>query len=95
MARPDLEKLRGGVSHAYLEKVQSRMRELIGNHVEPDRILQEAAAQEQAATDSPSRGFDPYSTDIGAVNGPARPRRTLDDMRRLSEVILRNRLRAK
>ena len=58
------------------------------------RILPEAAAQEQAATDPPSRGFDPYSTDIGAQTAPA-PRRTLDDMRRLSEVILRNRLRAK
>jgi uncharacterized protein (TIGR00255 family) len=42
-ATAEVEKLRSLVSHAYLEKVQSRMRELIGNHVEPDRILQEAA----------------------------------------------------
>ena len=59
------------------------------------RILPEVAPEEHAATDAPSRGFDPYSTDIGAVNAHARPRRTLDDMRRLSEVILRNRLRTK
>ena len=58
------------------------------------RILPEAAA-EQIDADSPQRGFDPYSTDIGALRERARPRRTLDDMRRLSEMILRNRLRAK
>lgn len=35
------------------------------------------------------------STDIGALNAHTRPRRTLDDMRRLSETILRNRRYAK
>jgi uncharacterized protein (TIGR00255 family) len=42
-ATAEVEKLRGAVSRAYLEKIHSRMKELIGNHVEPDRILQEAA----------------------------------------------------
>ena len=39
----EVEKMRGPVLHAYLEKVQSRMQELIGAHAERDRILQEAA----------------------------------------------------
>jgi uncharacterized protein (TIGR00255 family) len=38
-----VEKLRGAVTHAYLEKIQSRMKELIGSHADQDRILQEAA----------------------------------------------------
>ena len=59
------------------------------------RILPEAAAEQSIGSDSPQRGFDPYSTDVGALSERARPRRTLDDMRRLSETILRNRLRAK
>ena len=39
----EVEKLRGAVSSAYLEKIQSRMKELIGAHADHDRILQEAA----------------------------------------------------
>ncbi|HKR30771.1 MAG TPA: YicC/YloC family endoribonuclease [Terriglobales bacterium] len=39
----EIGKLRALVSRAYLEKVQSRMNELIGGHSDPDRILQEAA----------------------------------------------------
>lgn len=39
----EIGKLRALVSRAYLEKVQSRMNELIGGHVDPDRVLQEAA----------------------------------------------------
>ncbi len=42
-ANKEIEKLRGAVSRAYLEKVQSRMKELIGGHADQDRILQEAA----------------------------------------------------
>lgn len=37
------ETLRAAVLCAYLEKVQSRMQELIGNNADPDRVLQEAA----------------------------------------------------
>ena len=39
----EIGKLRALVSRAYLEKVQSRMNELIAGHVDPDRVLQEAA----------------------------------------------------
>lgn len=39
----EIGKLRAAVSRAYLEKVQSRMSELIGAHADADRILQEAA----------------------------------------------------
>jgi len=39
----EVGKLRTLVSRAYLEKVQSRMNELIAGHVDPDRVLQEAA----------------------------------------------------
>ncbi len=42
-ANSEIEKLRGAVSRAYLEKVQARMKELIGGHADQDRILQEAA----------------------------------------------------
>ena len=37
------ETMRAAVLRAYLEKVQSRMQELIGNNADPDRVLQEAA----------------------------------------------------
>ena len=48
MARVDkataqLEKLRAGVSRNYLEKIQSRMQELLGSQVDRERALQEAA----------------------------------------------------
>src|SRR5437763_11238286 len=39
----EIGKLRALVSRAYLEKVQSRMNELIEGHIDPDRVLQEAA----------------------------------------------------
>ena len=39
----EVEKLRSVVLHAYLEKVQSRVQELMGNQADPDRLLQEAA----------------------------------------------------
>ena len=42
-ATAEVEKLRGAVTHAYLEKVHARMKELIGGHADSDRILQEAA----------------------------------------------------
>ena len=37
-------------------------------------------------------GFDPYSTaSAAAANSPKKPRRTLDDMRQLSEEIKKSR----
>jgi uncharacterized protein (TIGR00255 family) len=42
-ATEQVEKLRSAVQHAYYEKIQARMRELVGSHVDNDRILQEAA----------------------------------------------------
>jgi len=39
----EVEKLRAATTRAYLEKVQARMKELIGPHADQDRILQEAA----------------------------------------------------
>jgi uncharacterized protein (TIGR00255 family) len=42
-ATEEIGKHRAAVSRAYLEKVQSRMEELIGAHADRDRILQEAA----------------------------------------------------
>ncbi len=39
----EAEKLRSAVLQAYLEKVQTRMQELVGTQADPDRILQEAA----------------------------------------------------
>jgi len=42
-ATAEVERHRTGVSRAYLEKIQTRLRELIGGHADQDRILQEAA----------------------------------------------------
>jgi len=42
-ATGEVEKLREAVLRAYVDKVQSRMQELIGGHADSDRILQEAA----------------------------------------------------
>ena len=42
-ATSQVEEMRGAVSRAYLEKVQSRMNELIAGQADQDRILQEAA----------------------------------------------------
>jgi uncharacterized protein (TIGR00255 family) len=42
-ATAEVEKRRSVVSRAYLDKMQSRMQELIGGHADPDRLLQEAA----------------------------------------------------
>lgn len=42
-ATAEVDQLRGKVSRAYYEKVHGRMQELLNTHVDPDRILQEAA----------------------------------------------------
>jgi uncharacterized protein (TIGR00255 family) len=42
-ATGEVEKLRAKASEAYFEKVQSRMRELVGAHADAERIMQEAA----------------------------------------------------
>ena len=39
----EVSKLRAAVVRAHLEKIQLRMRELVGAHADPERILQEAA----------------------------------------------------
>ncbi|HWR35640.1 MAG TPA: YicC/YloC family endoribonuclease [Clostridia bacterium] len=39
----EVEQMRGAVLRAYLEKVQSRMQELLGANADPERVLQEAA----------------------------------------------------
>jgi uncharacterized protein (TIGR00255 family) len=38
-----VEKIRGELSRTYLEKIQSRIQELLGGHIDRDRALQEAA----------------------------------------------------
>jgi hypothetical protein len=59
------------------------------------RVLPATALPQCACSEAPPPSFDPYSSETGAP--PARPqrRRTLDDMRRLSEEILRKRQRSK
>jgi uncharacterized protein (TIGR00255 family) len=42
-ATKEVERHRGAVMHAYMEKVRSRLEELIGGRADPDRMLQEAA----------------------------------------------------
>ena len=58
-------------------------------------IRPESVLEPRSRSEAPVRSFDPYSTDIGALKARPKPRRTLDDMRRLSETIVRNRRRAK
>jgi hypothetical protein len=58
------------------------------------RVLPESVLQHPDST-APVRSFDPYSTGVGALTVRPKPRRTLDDMRRLSEAIVRNRLGSK
>ena|SRR5271165_1427716 len=43
LAREGIERHRQAVLQTYLEKLRTRMRELIGSQIEPERILQEAA----------------------------------------------------
>jgi hypothetical protein len=57
------------------------------------RVLAEPDPEPRAATETPPPAFDPYNTDIAALEAGPRPRRSLDDMRRLSEAIVRNRLK--
>jgi hypothetical protein len=52
-------------------------------------MLPETDLQPPAGSEAPAQGLDPYNSDIGATD--RRPRKTLDDMRRLSEAIKRNR----
>ena len=71
-----------GIVDAYADTVRIR--------ILPESVLEPRSKSEMP----PAAGFDPYSTDVGAT-APPKPRRTLDDMRRLSEAILRNRRTAK
>lgn len=60
------------------------------------RVLPESVLQQHPDSAAPLRSFDPYSTGVGgALTVRPKPRRTLDDMRRLSEAIVRNRLGSK
>lgn len=43
LATAEVDKVRNAVLKAYMEKLQSRMAELMGSQANPDRILQEAA----------------------------------------------------
>lgn len=42
-ATQEIEKHRGAVMRAYMDKIRARLEELIGGRVDPDRMLQEAA----------------------------------------------------
>ena len=39
----EVEKLRGGMMQAHLERLRARIQELVGSQAEPERVLQEAA----------------------------------------------------
>jgi hypothetical protein len=57
----------------------------------PVRVLQQDASVKLDKKPAPrAEGFDPYST-ATSTGSPEKPRRTLDDMRKLSEEIKRNR----
>jgi hypothetical protein len=55
------------------------------------RVLPQSALQQGACGEPSERSFDPYNSDVGVVTIKPQARKTLDDMRRLSEAIVRNR----
>ena len=55
------------------------------------RVLPQSVLQERGGGELSERSFDPYNTDVGALTVGPQPRKTLDDMRRLSEAIVRSR----
>lgn len=59
------------------------------------RVLPESVLEQRAGREPCERSFDPYNTDTGTLTVGRKPRKTLDDMRRLSEAIVRNRRYAK
>jgi hypothetical protein len=58
-------------------------------------ILQESVLQQGAGQEAPARTFDPYNTDVATPALDREPRKSLDDMRRLSEAIKLSRVRPK
>ena len=59
---------------------------------ESGRVAYDERGQGAPASAPPAEGFDPYSRDT-AGSAAQKPRRTLDDMRKLSEEIKKNRAR--
>lgn len=55
------------------------------------KALQEAAQGQLGNVTPPAQGIDPYRTANSPRNPEKKPRRTLDDMRKLSEAIKRAR----
>ena len=59
------------------------------------RVLPQSVLEQRGCGELAERSFDPYNTDVGALTIRPKPRKTLDDMRRLSEAIVRNRRSSK
>jgi len=59
------------------------------------RVLPQSVLQQGACGEPSERSFDPYNSDVGVVTIKPQARKSLDDMRRLSEAIVRNRRGAK
>jgi hypothetical protein len=55
------------------------------------RVLPQSVLQQGACGEPSERSFDPYNSDVGVLTIKPQARKTLDDMRRLSEAIVRNR----
>ena len=58
-------------------------------------VLPESGLQQRASSERPARRLDRYNTNIRMLTVRSRPPWTSDDMRRLSEAIVRNRHCAK
>ena len=59
------------------------------------RVLPESALPADVGSHAAAPSFDPYRSGTAAPAVRPTPRRTLDDMRRLSAAIVRSRLAAK
>lgn len=55
------------------------------------RVLPQSVLQQGACGEPSERSFDRYNSDVGVVTVKPQARKTLDDMRRLSEALVRNR----
>ncbi len=93
-ATQEVDKLRSAMLHAHLEKIQARMQELIGNHADKDRILQEAAmlAERSDIQEELVRMKNHIEHFLGLLDAPGEAGKKLDfllqEMNRESNTLL-------
>ncbi len=93
-ATDEVDTLRSAMLHAHMDKIQARMRELIGNHADQDRILQEAAmlAERSDIQEELVRMKNHIQHFLGLLDAPGESGKKLDfllqEMNRESNTLL-------